>query len=81
MYLKRNFELSKIYLIIGSDNFKNLDKWYKIEQLKDEVEFVLAKRVGFLNENLDNIKTLNIDIDISSTNLRENINLKYIPKK
>ncbi|AXX86069.1 nicotinate (nicotinamide) nucleotide adenylyltransferase [Malaciobacter marinus] len=80
-YLKKSYDLSKIYLIIGSDNFKNLEKWYKIDSLKNDVEFVLAKRIGFLNENLDSIKTLNIDIDISSTNLRNNIDLKYIPKK
>lgn len=80
-YLKKYHDLSKIYLIIGSDNFKSLEKWYKIDLLKKDVEFVLAKRIGFLNENLDSIKTLNIDIDISSTNLRNNIDLKYIPKK
>ncbi len=80
-YLKSNYNLSKIYLIIGSDNFKNLKTWNNYDKLKNEVEFVVAKRVGFLNENFDNIKTLDIDIDISSTNLRENIDLNYIPKK
>ncbi len=80
-YLKDNYNLSKIYLIIGSDNYKTLSTWNNYDKLKKEVEFVVAKRVGFLNENFDNIKTLNIDIDISSTNLRENINLDYIPNK
>lgn len=80
-YLKDNYNLSKIYLIIGSDNYKSLNTWSNYDKLKNEVEFVVAKRVGFLNENFDNIKTLNIDIDISSTNLRENINLQYIPNK
>lgn len=80
-YLKENFNPSKIYLILGSDNFNSLRKWYKYDELKNEVEFVLANRIGFSNENLDSIKKLDIDIDISSTYLRNNIDLKYIPEK
>lgn len=80
-YLKEKFNPKKIYLIIGSDNLNSLHKWYRYDELKSEVEFVLATRNGFLNKNLDNIQILNIDIDISSTNLRENIDLKYIPIK
>ncbi|RXJ97734.1 nicotinate (nicotinamide) nucleotide adenylyltransferase [Arcobacter sp. CECT 8986] len=80
-FLKHQYELSKIYFIIGTDNYNSLSKWYKYDELKNEVEFVIAKRIGFLNENLDKIKTLNVEIDISSTNLRNSIDLEFIPKK
>ncbi|RXJ85209.1 nicotinate (nicotinamide) nucleotide adenylyltransferase [Arcobacter sp. CECT 8985] len=80
-FLKHRYNISKIYFIIGTDNYSNLNKWYKYEELKNEVEFVIAKRIGFLNENLDKIKTLDVDIDISSTHLRNSINLEFISDK
>jgi nicotinate-nucleotide adenylyltransferase len=70
---------TKIYFIIGEDNLENLDKWHKIDDLKELVEFVVASRSSFKNENTKTFKTLDIDIDISSTALRENIDLKFIP--
>jgi len=78
-YIKSTYKPSKLYFIIGEDNVTNLHKWYKIEELKRELEFVVASRVGF-NRNINDFKILNIDIDISSTNLREQFNLDLIPK-
>jgi len=78
-YIKSIYKPSKIYFIIGEDNVRNLHKWYKIEELKRELEFVVATRVGF-NRNIKDFKILDIDISISSTNLREQINLDFIPK-
>ncbi|NPA87955.1 MAG: nicotinate (nicotinamide) nucleotide adenylyltransferase [Epsilonproteobacteria bacterium] len=71
------------YFIIGSDNLKTLDKWKNIQELKNMVEFVVATR-GELDENLlkkHNIKKIiNIDVPISSTEIR-NCNFKFLPKK
>ena len=78
-YLKKLYNPTKIYFIIGEDNLENLDKWHKIDDLKEFVEFVVASRSSFKNENTKTFKTLDIDIDISSTALRENIDLKFIP--
>ncbi|MCG3718750.1 nicotinate (nicotinamide) nucleotide adenylyltransferase, partial [Aliarcobacter butzleri] len=36
-YLKDLYKASKIYFILGQDNVENLDKWYKIEELKKMV--------------------------------------------
>ena len=36
-YLKNLYNPSKIYLIIGEDNLKTLDKWHEIEKLKEGI--------------------------------------------
>ena len=59
----------KVYLVIGADNLLTLDKWQNYSELKELVTFIVASR--------DNIKipqefiTLNIDINISSTQIRK----------
>lgn len=67
------------YFIIGADNLKSLDRWIKIEKLKELVEFIVVSRDGV--DIGDNFKKLNLNIDISSTSLRENLELNYIPKE
>lgn len=78
-YLKNLYNPSKIYLIIGEDNIENLNKWYKYNELKKLVEFVIASRAGFETKEANEFKSLNINIDISSTKLRDKIDLDYIP--
>ena len=78
-YLKNLYNPSKIYLIIGEDNIENLDKWYKYDELKELVEFVVASRTGFETKKANEFKSLDINIDISSTRLRDKIDLDYIP--
>ncbi len=80
-YLKNLYNASKIYLIIGADNFENLHKWYKIDELDSLVEFVIASRDGYVNKQLQGFKTLKVDIDISSSQLRNEIDLNFIPIK
>jgi len=61
----------KIYLVIGADNLAHLNEWYKIDELKKLVTFIVATR--------DDLKIpqsfikLNIDENISSIELRKNI--------
>lgn len=78
-YLKNLYNPSKIYFIIGEDNLINLDKWQDIDKLKKLVEFVVASRNGFKNQKAKEFKSLDISIDISSTSLRNETNLDYIP--
>ena len=78
-YLKNLYKPSKIYLIIGEDNIEDLDKWYKYNELKELVEFVVASRIGFKSKKANEFKSLDINIDISSTQLRNSMNLAYIP--
>jgi nicotinate-nucleotide adenylyltransferase len=81
-YLKKKYDADKIYLIIGADNLKSLHLWYNFEELKDLVKFVVFARngLGLESEHVD-IQPINLNVDVSSTDLRENIDLKQIPKK
>lgn len=78
-YLQNITKPDKIYFIIGADNLKDLDKWKDIEKLKNLVQFVVAKRDGFNTKDLQNYKTLDVNIDISSSKLREKLDINYIP--
>ena len=80
-YLKNLYNPSKIYLIIGEDNLETLDKWYEIDKLKELVEFVVATRKSFESKKAKEFKNLDIDINISSSLLRDKVNLNYIPKE
>lgn len=78
-YLNTRFTPSKIFLIVGADNFKSIHTWNNYEKLNYLVEFVVAKR-ACTQEDFKHIKLLDINIDISSTQLRETLNIEYIPK-
>ncbi len=81
-YIKQKFNTENIYLIIGTDNIKLLHLWKDFDKLKQLVTFIVISRDGYEEKN-DIIQTINIklDINISSTTLREDLDLKYIPKK
>ena len=78
-YLKKLYNASKIYLIIGADNLTNLHKWDSIDELKSLVHFVVASRKNFRKNNFVEFRKLKIDINISSTMLRDEIDLDFIP--
>ena len=78
-YLKNIYKPSKIYLIIGEDNLKTLDKWHEIDRLNELVEFVVASRKGFESKKAKEFKNLDINIDISSSLLRDRIDFNFIP--
>ncbi|MEN4053317.1 MULTISPECIES: nicotinate (nicotinamide) nucleotide adenylyltransferase [Sulfurimonas] len=72
-------EYDKIYVVIGADNLSSLHKWHKYDELKAKVTFIVATR--------DDIKIpkdfiqLKIDEDISSSELRKNLDISKLPKK
>ncbi|MBZ7987513.1 nicotinate (nicotinamide) nucleotide adenylyltransferase [Campylobacter canadensis] len=78
-YFSKCFQDEKILFIIGADHLKTLHKWHEYEKLKTMVEFVIAKR--------DNIKipsefkTLNVNVDISSSFIRNNLDLSKVNDK
>ena len=76
-HLKKQYSASKIYFIIGADNYEQLHLWHGIDELKNLVEFVVATRYGF--DTPDDLKVLDVDINISSTLLRNKIDYRYIP--
>lgn len=72
----------KINFLIGTDAFIKIESWYKSEQLKDLVHFIVFKRTNNFNESdFEYLKEIGYDfefspmnyIDVSSTELRNNI--------
>lgn len=80
-----NFDSDQqIYFAIGSDSVNSLPTWDYFERLKTMVTFVVIKRPGIeLDQQvLDQIEYIELEIktaDISSSQLRSNLDSKYIP--
>jgi nicotinate-nucleotide adenylyltransferase len=81
-YYKEKYKPNKIYLILGADNLEKLPLWDDFKTLNSLVTFIIISRDGYEEKN-DIIQFINIkmDIKISSTKLRNNLDLKYIPLK
>ena len=69
----------KVYLIIGADNLESLPKWDRYKELKKLVTFIIASRHKI--ELADSLLTLDIDVDVSSTQLRESMDISKLSKK
>ncbi|MEA3288538.1 MAG: nicotinate (nicotinamide) nucleotide adenylyltransferase [Campylobacterota bacterium] len=81
-YLKDRYKPENIYLIIGADNVAKLHLWKDFDVLKRLVTFVVVSRPGYEAKN-DIIRFIKLDMDIpvSSTDLRDELKVEYIPKK
>ncbi len=77
LHLLKNYE--KIYLIIGADNLSSLHKWHSFTELKKLVNIVIVSRDKI--ETDDEFLKLDIDVDISSTSLRDKMDVKKLPQK
>jgi len=66
-----------IYLIMGSDAFSSLPLWRRHEELSSLVEYVVATR-NILAYPPD-LKILPINVNISSTKLREVFDEEFVP--
>lgn len=75
-YLKKLYKSEKIYLIIGADHLATLSSWRKFNELCKEVEFVIAKRANITIPT--NFKNLETHIDISSSLIRNSLNLEQV---
>lgn len=75
-HLLKSYE--KIYLVIGADNLKSLDKWHGFDELKTKVTFIVAAR-----ENIEIPKDficLEVDENISSSELRNKMDINRLSK-
>ena len=75
--LKNEYE--KIYVVIGADNLQSLKKWYKFNELRKLVTFIVATRDAI--EIPDDFLKLYVDADVSSTALREHMDISKLPKQ
>jgi nicotinate-nucleotide adenylyltransferase len=76
-YLLKKYK--KIYLVIGADNLKTLHKWKNFEELEKLVTFIVVSRQEIKIPK--NFMSLNINIDISSSTLRQSIDKTKLPQK
>ncbi len=60
------------YIIIGADNLNSIEKWYNFELLNRTITWVIASRAGYslITDKLRAFKILDVDVDISSTDIR-----------
>ena len=77
-YLYKQYKIDKLYVVIGADNLEKLSSWENYEELKAKVEFVILTRDGI---NINNYSTITINKEISSTEIRENLDITSIPNK
>ncbi|MDH4945215.1 nicotinate (nicotinamide) nucleotide adenylyltransferase [Sulfurimonas sp. C5] len=68
-----------IYVVIGADNLASLEKWYKYDELVKLVKFIIVTREE--THISDDYIQLNVDVPISSTQLRKDCELKFLPPK
>ncbi|MDC0933386.1 nicotinate (nicotinamide) nucleotide adenylyltransferase [Arcobacteraceae bacterium] len=81
-HFKELYKPKKIFLIIGSDNLKNLHLWNEFDKLNNLVEFIVVNRDGYeVKNDIIQFKTIQMNINISSSSLRDKLDIKYIPKK
>ena len=69
--LRAFYPKDQFTLILGSDAAASLDKWYRADALKRQVEFLVVKRPGD-SQPTSEFPELKINaLDISSTDIRE----------
>ncbi|EQB39839.1 hypothetical protein M947_04480 [Sulfurimonas hongkongensis] len=76
-YLLKRYK--KVYLVIGADNLATLRKWTNFDELNSLVTFIVAKRNSI--DIPDGYMSINIDIDVSSTMLRKNLDITKLPSR
>ncbi len=69
----------KIYLVIGADNLASLHKWHGYDELSTLVTFLIVPRDAI--EIADGFLKLEVDEKVSSTKLRETVDISKLPKK
>ena len=76
-YLLKRYK--KIYLVIGADNLASLREWKSFDELNSLVTFIVASRDSV--DIPESYLRLNMDMDISSTMLRQDLDIAKLPSK
>jgi nicotinate-nucleotide adenylyltransferase len=85
--LRKKFKNAELFFIIGSDEVRGLNSWKDIENIKEIVQFVVAKRPGYSLNNLNDFIQIEIEeMDISGYQIRKRIredkSIRYlVPEK
>ena len=79
LFIKKEYNPKKIYLIIGADNLKTIKLWYNYKRLKKIVEFIIINRPNYKISK--KYKIINLECNISSTKIKKEFLINKIPKK
>lgn len=76
-HLRKTYK--KIYLVLGADNLDSLQQWYKYNELKELVSFIIATRDG-AHIPLHFTK-IEVEEEIASSTLREKLDKNKLPQQ
>lgn len=76
--LKKHY--GEIYITVGADNLATLQSWHNYEKLAKEAKFIVATRENY-EVPKEQFFTIEIDRPVSSTQLRDKIDKKFLPEK
>lgn len=79
-YLKKHYNISKLYFLVGADNASHLHTWDKFNELKNLAEFIFLTRKSYTLPPNFPYKTLTLDIPVSSTEIRNGEKKEFLPK-
>ncbi len=80
-YFQRFYSVD--YFIIGADNLESIRKWDSFDWINKELTWAVATRKGYQleTEMLSRWVLLDVDMDISATNIRACNDLKHVDKR
>lgn len=79
VYLEEKYPKHKFHIVMGSDGFKNIDKWKNADQLLKNYPIIIYNRPGFELTELHKGNVSVVDaplLEISSTHIRKLIKEK-----
>ena len=76
VHLQQKYDVK--YIILGADNLKNITQWNRFKWLNEQITWVIATRKGYEFDTsvLRSVKLLEVNVDISSTQIRKKLNDK-----
>ena len=77
--LYKRYEIEKFYLLIGADHLSSLHLWDSFEELNKLVTFIIASRNHIKIPKY--LAKFDIDVNISSSYIRESLEVSKIPAK
>ena len=77
-YLKKKYIFDDLFMIIGIDQLKNFNKWYRINDILKDVKIICFNRDNiYQNEDIgEKIEYIPFDFPVSSSEIREMISNK-----
>lgn len=80
LYLKKRYNIKKIYFLLGADNASHLQTWDEFDKLNQLIEFIFLTRTNYNLPTDFSYKTLTLNVPVSSTEIRKGNQREFLPK-